>query len=173
MHAGQCREAFTHGTRVEHALKLKELCGQYNVPLHAGATALLHEPQAMLDAVRPGLAMYRGAARVLTTLVEVHDSTGPAGYGGFISPRHGIILMGYSHGLRVGLCTVNGVKRRILEVGMQSAFVEIGPDDHVGDPVHLLDDTVNDQVLSEIWGASPHQVLVDLCRSGKKVYVGD
>ena len=171
--AGECREAFTHGTRVEHATKLKELCYKFAVPLHASATALLHEPAAILDAVRPGLAIYRGAARVVTTMVEVHDSTGPAGYGGFDAPRHGVIMMGYAHGLRPGVCSVHGETRRVLEVGMQTAFVEAAPGDRVGDPVALMDDTVNDQVLAELWGVSPHEVLLHLCGSGRRQYSGD
>jgi alanine racemase len=171
--AGECSEAFTHGTRVEHANKLKSICGKYGVPLHASATALLHEPATMLDAVRPGLAIYRGAARVVTTMVEVHDSTGPAGYGGFIAPRHGVILMGYAHGLRPGICSVNGERRRVLEVGMQTAFVEAGPADRVGEQVALMDENVNDQVLAELWGISPHEVLLHLCAAGRRKYEGD
>ena len=166
--AGDCSEAFTHGTRVEHAQQLKKLCGKLNVPLHAGATALLHEPDALLDAVRPGLAIYRGAARVVTTLIEAHDGNGPAGYGGFVAQRHGVIMMGYAHGLRPGICMVNGTQRRVLEVGMQTAFVEIGEVDRPGDEVALLDETVNDQVLAELWGVSPHEVLLHLCGSGRR-----
>jgi alanine racemase len=171
--SGDCREAFTHGTRLEHATKLKQLCGRYQVPLHAAATALLNEADAVLDAVRPGLAIYRGAARVLTTLVEVHDGNGPAGYSGFVTPRHGVILMGYAHGLRPGVCNVNGVKRRVLEVGMQTAFVEAGASDRVGDEVALMDEQVNDQVLAELWGVSPHEVMIHLCASGRRRYEGD
>jgi alanine racemase len=170
IHAGDCREAFTHGTRIEHALRLQQLCAGRGLKLHAAASALLHAPEAMLDAIRPGLAMYRGAARVATTLVETHDTTDPAGYSGFVVPRHGVILMGYSHGLRRGFCTVNQTRRRVLEVGMQSAFVEIGADDRIGDPVHLLDEIVDEQVLSEAWGTSPQEVLVDLCAAGRKLY---
>jgi alanine racemase len=173
MRSGDCREAFTHGTRVEHARLLKEWCGKFSVPLHASATALLPEHEARLDAVRPGLAIYRGAARVVTTLVEVHESTGPAGYSGFVNPRHGIILMGYAHGLRPGVCTVNGTKRTVLEVGMQTAYVEVGSKDRVGDEVALMDETVNEQVLAELWGVSPHEVLTHLCASGRKQYDGD
>jgi alanine racemase len=171
--AGECSEAFTHGTRVSDAQRLKESCGRYDIPLHAAATSLLHEPQALLNAVRPGLALYRGAARVITTLIEVHDSTGPAGYTGFTSPRHGVILMGYAHGLRPGVCTVNGTQRRVLEVGMQTAFVEVGEKDRVGDEVALLDETVNDQVLAEAWGVSPHEVILDLCATGRRIYIGE
>jgi alanine racemase len=173
LRAGDCREAFTHGTRIEHAHQLKELCGRYAIPLHAAATSLLHEPEALLNAVRPGLALYRGAARVVTTLVEAHDSAGPVGYAGFTALRHGVILMGYAHGLRPGLCTVNGTKRRVLEVGMQTAFVEIGEIDRAGDEVALLDETVDDQVLAESWEVSPQEVLTHLCSSARKQYSGD
>ncbi|HEX3355677.1 MAG TPA: alanine racemase [Tepidisphaeraceae bacterium] len=173
LRAGECCEAFTHGTRVSDAQQLKNACGRYGIPLHAAATSLLHEPQALLDAVRPGLAMYRGAARVVTTLIEAHETIGPAGYTGFTASRHGVILMGYAHGLRPGVCTVNGTQRRVLEVGMQTAFVELGEKDRVGDEVALLDETVNDQVLAEAWCVSPHEVLLDLCATGRRIYSGE
>lgn len=171
--AGDCNEAFTHGTRVEHALKLKELLGGRGIRLHAAATSLLDQPEAYLDAVRPGWAMYRGAVRVSTTLVEVHDGKGPAGYTGFEVPRLGLILMGYSHGLRPGICSVNAQRRRVIEVGMQSAFVEIGPGDRVGDSVVLLDETIDEKSISQIWGTTPQEVLFQLCRAGRHEYVGE
>jgi alanine racemase len=171
--AGDCKEAFTHGTRVEHALKLKELCHGREMKLHAAATSLLDRPDAYLDAVRPGWAMYRGAVRVSTTLVEAHDGKGPAGYTGFDVPRFGVILMGYSHGLRPGICGVNGQRHRVIEVGMQSAFVEIGASDRVGDPVVLLDETIDEKSISEIWGTTPQEALFQLCRAGRHEYVGE
>jgi len=61
----------------------------------------------------------------------------------------------------------------VLEVGMQSAFVEISAKDRVGDPVALMDEAVNDQVLSEIWGTSAHEVLLDLCAAARKEYEED
>ena len=64
--------------------------------LHAAGTALLGIPEARLDAVRPGLALYRGAVRVSAPLAEVHASAGPVGYSGFTpsTGRHGVILAG-------------------------------------------------------------------------------
>jgi alanine racemase len=164
--AADCRECWTHGTRVEHAIKLKELCGSRGLRLHAGGTALLAEPQARLDAVRPGLAMYFGAVRVVTHLAEARDTHGPAGYGGFSATRHGVILMGYSHSLRAGPCIINGQQRRVIEVGMQSAFVEIGPQDRIGDEVILLDEEVNEQILGKAWGCSGHEALISMVRCG-------
>jgi alanine racemase len=107
--------------------------------LHAAGTALIEQdPAASLDAVRPGLALYRGAVRTSARLVAATDSAGPAGYTGFEVARHGVILAGYSHGLRAGPCAVNGRPTRLLEVGMQSAFVECAPGDRAGDEVVLL-----------------------------------
>jgi len=73
---------------------------------------------AWLDAVRPGLALYRGAARISARLVDARDTRGPTGYSGFVSStgRHGVILAGYSNAVRPGPCTVNGVRREIETV---------------------------------------------------------
>jgi alanine racemase len=170
LRTGDCRECWTHGTRLEHALKLKELCGGRGLRLHAAGTALLSESLAMLDAVRPGLAMYFGAVRIITHLIEARDTHGPAGYGGFSATRHGVIRMGYAHGLRAGFCSINSQRRRVIEVGMQSAFVEIGPQDRDGDEVILLDENINEQILGKTWGCSGHEVLISLVRSGSIVY---
>lgn len=106
--AGGCREAMTHATREEQAATLAERLGGRGLLLHAASSSLLDCPAARLDAVRPGIALYRGAARVSTRLVETHASAGPAGYTGFTVPRHGVILVGYSQGLQAGPCIING-----------------------------------------------------------------
>jgi alanine racemase len=164
LEAGGCREAFTHATRMEHVRQLQDATDGYDLKLHAGATALLHEPAAWLDGVRPGLAMYEDAIRVTTALHEVHASSGPIGYTGFTAPRHGVIVVGYSNGLRPGRCLINGQSRRILEVGMQSAYVEVGPADRAGDEVVLLGEGLRPQDLSPDWGCSPQDVLYRLAR---------
>ena len=46
--------------------------------------------------------MYAGAVRVLSHLVEVHQTRGPAGYSGFRAAHHGVIIAGYSNGIRPG-----------------------------------------------------------------------
>ena len=81
--------------------------------------------------------------------------------------------MGYSHGLRPGICSVNGQQRRVIEVGMQSAFVEIGSRDRVGDPVVLLDETTDEETISKIWGTTPQEALFQLCRAGRHEYIGE
>jgi alanine racemase len=167
--AGDCTEAFTHATRPEQVMKLIEFVGgrSRGLKLHAAGSSLLDRADCRLDAVRPGLALYRGAARVAAPLVEVHESRGPAGYTGFLSPRHGVILAGYSHGLRPGPCRVNGRRRRILEVGMQSAFIEADGADRVGDEAILLGDGLEADDIAPPWNASPQEVLVSLMRSNK------
>jgi alanine racemase len=171
LRAGGCDEAFTHATSLPRVQRLLELVGGRGLRLHAAGSSLLDEPQARLKAVRPGLAMYAGAARVSARLVEVHDSTGPAGYSGFVTPRHGVIVCGYSNGLRAGPCIVNGRRSTILEVGMQSAFVELAPGDHVGDQVVLLGEGLTEAEVAAEWKTSPHEVLVRLCSAGNRVYL--
>lgn len=167
--AGDISEAFTQAFNIEHVRKLKELAGDART-LHAAATKLLDQPEAWLNAVRPGLAMYRGAMKVSAPLIEAHDTIGPAGYTGFITPRHGVILCGYSNGLKKGPCLINGQRRNILEVGMQSAFVEIAPTDNVGDEVILLGDGLTEEEVAAAWPATPQEVLVRLGKSGKQEY---
>ena len=172
LEAGECREAFTHATRADAARRLVERVGGRGLRLHAAGSALLHEPAAHLDLVRPGLALYRGAVTVKARLVEARDSLGPAGYTGFTARRHGVILAGYANGLRPGPCLVGGRRRRIVEVGMQSAFVELETGDDAGDEVTLLgssgggDAVTEDEVAAE-WRSTPHEVLGSLARSGR------
>jgi alanine racemase len=168
--AGRIDEAFTHATRIEHVRMLVSLVGGRDLRLHAAASALLNEPEAYLNAVRPGMALYRGAVRVSARLVELHDGGVPAGYGGFVADRFGVILCGYSHGLRRGPCLVNGARRAILEVGMQSAFVEVGPNDRNGDEVTLLGDGLGEAEIARVWGSSEQQALMALTGAGIRAY---
>jgi alanine racemase len=168
--AGSCREAFAHAPTMEHVKKLKEITAGRKLKLHAAASSLLDEKEAWLDAVRPGIALYRDAIQVTTNLVEVHNAHGPAGYSGFRAPRFGVILCGYSNGLRKGPCLVNGQLRRILEVGMQSAFVEIGEKDKLGVEVTLLGDGLTPEAIATDWNCTPHEVIVRLSSSGLREY---
>jgi len=163
---GGVSQAFTHAVRPQQAAQLVELVGgRGKLPLHAAGSSLLHDPSCRLDAVRPGLALYRGAVRISARLFEVHDTRGPAGYSGFESARHGVILCGYSHGLRRGPCLVNGRRSCILEVGMQSAFVEAAPADRIGAEVVLIGDSLEADEIATAWKASPQEVLVSLLRT--------
>jgi alanine racemase len=167
--AGAIDEAFTHATRIEHVEMLKEIVGGRKMRLHAAGSSLLQEPRARLDAVRPGMAMYRGAVRLAYPLVEVRSGKSPAGYTGFVAENFGVIVRGYSNGLRAGPCIVNGVRRRILEVGMQSAFVELGPTDKVGDELVLLGDGLTEAEVAAQWGCSEQQALFALARMGRAI----
>jgi alanine racemase len=169
--AGQCDEAFTHATSLDRVDRLLALVGNRGLKLHAAGSSLLHEPTARLDCVRPGIALYCGAARVHTRLVDERKSCGPVGYSRFTAARHGVILAGYSNGLRVGPCMVNGRRSRVLEVGMQSSFVETVDGDGIGDEVVLLGDELQETDVAADWKCSPHEVLTRLCGAGKREYL--
>ena len=168
--AGSIDEVFTHAASVSQARALKAATQGLKVRRHAAASSLLGTPAAWLDAVRPGLALYQDAVRVSVPLAEVGAVHAGIGYGGFHTPRHGVVLAGYAHGLRAGWCQLNGNRRRILEVGMQSAYLEVGAGDAPGDEVILLGEgvTLDDQAAA--WSARPHEVLIALCGAGERVY---
>jgi alanine racemase len=170
--SGQFDEAFTHATRLEQVEMLVKLVGNRGLKLHAAGSSLFHEPSARLDAVRPGLALYQGAVRVSTRLIDVRKSNGPVGYSGFSANHHGVIRAGYSNGLRSGPCLINGLRSRILEVGMQSAYVETIAADRVGDEVVLLGDGLTEAEVAAVWKSGPHEVLTKLCGAGVREYVG-
>ena len=169
-HRGHCEEAYTHAATLQQVRILRDAMNGRSARLHAAGSSLLNEPAAWLDAVRPGLALYRGAVRVSTRLVETRKSTGPAGYTGFTVPYHGVILAGYSNGLKAGPCLINGQSSRILEVGMQSAFVETGPKDRAGDEVVLLGDSLTEQAVAAVWNTGPHECLLRLTSLGNRDY---
>ncbi len=172
LQAGKCDEAFTHATSLAGVNRLKELVSSRGLRLHAAGSSMLHEPQARLDAVRPGLALYRGAVRVSTPLIETHETLGPAGYTGFSASRHGVIIAGYSNGIRPGPCIINARRSRVIEVGMQSAFVELAPNDRVGDRVVLLGEGLSEADVAAAWKTSPQEVLCRLCGAGNRSYMG-
>ncbi len=175
--AGDCQEAMTHATRPTQAEQLRRATADWRpTPVrHAAGSALLDDPAARFDAVRPGLALYRAAVRVTAPLLEVRDSVGPAGYTGFCVSRLGVVRLGYRDGLRPGPCRVGGRPARVLEVGMQSAFVEVGPGDRAGDPVTLLGpdgrgDDLSEAAVAYAWNVSPQEVVVRLSAAGPRQY---
>jgi alanine racemase len=170
---GACEDALTHATTLAQVKQLRDLAGGRVARLHAAGSGLLGEPDAWLDAVRPGFALYEGATRVAAKLLETRDVVGPAGYSGFVSStgRLGIFMGGYSNGMRAGAqALVNGVRRRIPEIGMQSAFVELGSNDKVGDEVVLLGDGISEREVAAAWNTSPQEALYRLSRVGEKSY---
>jgi len=171
LHAGICREAMTHASSLDQVDRFLKLVGGAGLRLHAAGTLLLDAPHARLHAVRPGLAMYTGAVRVSCPLVEIRESSGPAGYTGFSVPRFGVILCGYSNGLRPGACVINGRRQKVLEVGMQSAFVEVDPTDQLHDLAILLGEGLNESTVAAQWGTTAQEVLVRLAGVGVREYL--
>jgi alanine racemase len=164
-------EAFTHAITLEQVRNFDSVTAGRCRFRHAAGSALLDQAEAKFDAVRPGLALYRGAVRASARLIEARDGLGPAGYRGFVTPRHGVIRLGYSNGLQSGPCIVNGIRRRVLEVGMQSAFVELGPSDRAGDEVVLLGDGLTETDVAAAWQRSPQEALLRLAGMGIRRYV--
>jgi alanine racemase len=164
LRVGDCMEAFAHATRPEQVTRLIELTGGRRdaMKLHAAGSSLLHESSCRLDAVRPGMALYRGAVRIASRLLEVHVSNGPVGYSGFQAEHHGVILGGYSQGLRKRPCLLNGRRSRLLEVGMQTSFVECEATDKIGDEVVLIGDGLEADEIAPAWKCSLQEVLASL-----------
>ncbi len=170
--AGGIDEAFTHAARLDQVERLVEMTGGRGLRLHAAGSALLGEPRAWLDAVRPGLAMYEGAMRVSGRLAEVREARGPVGYTGFTAGRIGVMVGGYSNGVRKGRCVVNGRMARLAEVGMQSSYVDLSEiEARAGDEVILLGEGVGAAEVAGDWGTSPQAVLVGLGLSGRRRYL--
>ncbi len=75
--AGSIREAFAHAANLQQVRRFVELMSGRGLKIHAAASSLLDEREAQLDAVRPGLTMYRGALRITARLVEVRSVARP------------------------------------------------------------------------------------------------
>ncbi len=170
--AGDIAEAMTHATSENQVELFRQIMIPWigKVRLHAAGSSLLENPAARFSAVRPGFALYQNAVRVSTPLRDVKDSTGPAGYTQFRVERFGVILAGYSSGLRPGPCAINGQPRRILEVGMQSSFVEIGQAEKAGDEVVLLGDGVEPEMIAAAWSTSRQEALLRLTTAAEHRY---
>ncbi len=164
-------QAFTHATGPDSAGVLRDVCGGRVETLHAAATSLLDHEPSRLDAVRPGLALYRGALRVTTRLAAVRDAPGPIGYTRFVHARVGVILAGYSHGLRPGPVVINGRRQELLEIGMNTAFVSADAADREGDPVILLGDELTETTLAAHFNTRAHEILCRYSAMGERRYV--
>lgn len=171
--AGTITEAMTHATTLGHVETLRRLTSGRSMKLHAAATALLHQPAAWLDAVRPGRALYERAVEVSARLVEVRPATGPVGYTGFKCERYGVFLGGYFNGLRTGPCTIGGRRCEVVEVGMQTSFVRLDEyaDAAVGSEVILLGDDVPAVDVAQAWRCSVQEVLTQLVGRSCRTYV--
>jgi alanine racemase len=164
--AGAITEAMTHASRPEQVDALRTLARGRPLKLHAAATSLLDTPAAWLDAVRPGLGLYRGAVTLRASIVECRDVAGAAGYSRFAATRVGILPLGYSAQIRPGPCLVSGERCQIREVGMQTCFVDVGPNARPGLEVTLLGDGLTEADLATAWGVSEQEVIMRISRGG-------
>lgn len=160
---GAITEIYTHARDAAAVAAFVSAARPLGLRLHAAASALLEQPSAWLDGVRPGVALYRGAARVTTRLACVRETRGPIGYSGFDAARVGIVLLGYSNLLAPSPVVINGRRQRTLEIGMNSTFVSIDPQDREGDEVVLLGQELPEAELAAALRVREHEVL---CRYG-------
>jgi alanine racemase len=164
-------EVMSHGTDPEIGPRLQELCGDRFPRLHVACSHMLPHPQTWLDLIRPGVALYRGALRVTTTLSHVRDTYGPAGYTGFQAPRVGLFQAGYAEGIQPGPVIVNRRRQRIIEVNMNASFVTLAPQDQVGDEVVLLGDDLREPELAAFFNIRDHEVITRFSALGLRRYV--
>lgn len=165
------RDILSHALRSDAAEVVNSVRGTRDWRRHVACTALLPHKEAWLDAVRPGVALYRGAVRVATRLISVTDTYGPAGYTSFNAARIGIILGGYAHGLASATVLVNGAPQRLIEVGMNSSFVTCAAGDHAGDEVVLLGDRLAEAQLAGELSIREHEVLCRYTGFGPRRYL--
>jgi alanine racemase len=161
---------FSHAVTLEAVERFCAACAHRGRPVHAAATALLPYPQAHLNAVRPGLALYQGSVRVTTPLQLVRPTQGPVGYTGFECPYVGVILAGYSNHVQAGPVVINGRRQRLLEVGMNTSFVSVDPTDRVGDEVVLLGDGLTEAELARHFQSREHEILCRYSAMGVRHY---
>jgi len=167
----EVEDFFSHAVTIEAIRRLRAACGGRGRPIHAAATCLLDQPESYFDAVRPGLALYRGAVRVSTRLQSVRQTSGPVGYSGFHCPRVGIILAGYSNLLAPAPVLINGRPQKLLEVGMNTSFVSVDPRDRSGDEVVLLGDGLTEAALAAHLRVREHEILCRYTAMGPRHYL--
>lgn len=164
-------EITTHAATPAAVQLLRRIVGGRRYPMHAASTSLLDCPEAWFDAVRPGLALYRGAVRVTARLHSVRQTRGAAGYTGFECPRVGILLAGYSNGLQPAPVLINGRRQHILEVGMNTCFVSVDEADCAGDEVVLLGDGLGEAELAAHLRVREHEILCRYTSFGPRSHV--
>lgn len=165
-------EAFGHAATAAQAKLLEQTVRGRIDFYHSACSSLLDEPAAWQHAVRPGVAIYRGAARVTTRLSLVRETRGPVGYTGFEYGRLGVILVGYSQFLRPAPVLINGRRQRTLEIGMNTAFVTVHPDDRAGDEVVLLGDGITEAELAPLLDCREHEIITRYAGMGPRSYCG-
>lgn len=156
-------DIWSHCSGAESIERLAHATEGLDRPRHGASSSLLSQPGAWLDAVRPGVALYRGALRVSTAIAVARDTRGPVGYTEFDCPRVGILLMGYAQGVRAARVLINGRRQQMREVGMNCTYVSLDPRDQAGDEVVLLGDGLTEAQVAQDSNSREHEVL---CRYG-------
>lgn len=166
-------EVMTHTESIEGVQTLlRSLPEGFRGTAHAAGTALLHRKDAVLDAVRPGLALYQGAMKVWTRLHAVKEvADGTVGYKRQHVERVGIVLAGYGAGLRPGPIVINGRIQRILECGMNTSFVSVSQLDKPEDEVVLLGDQITETMIAQEFGIREQEVLSLYSSLGYRSYI--
>ena|GEM_PF-604186 len=165
------KEMFTHTAGASGAGLLRELRGGRDIKLHAASSAQLDLPDAWLDAVRPGYALYRQAVRVTGKLMAVRQTSGQIGYKRFEHRLIGMMRCGYAHGLRAAPAVINGRRQRILESGMNTCTISVDPADRAGDEVVLLGRELPEEEIAKALNCRPHEVLCRYTELGNRTYV--
>lgn len=170
---GACNavEICTHACGLASIRQLRAAAGRYGLRLHGASTSLLGEPEAWLHGVRPGFALYQGALRVTGRLHLVRETRGAVGYTGFTHRHVGVMLAGYSNGVGSAPLVINGRRQRVLEVGMNTSFVSVDPDDRAGDEITLLGAGLSEHEVARGLGCREHAVLCRYAAMGGRTFL--
>jgi alanine racemase len=168
--AADTAEVLTHAVDLPAVQRLIDACAGLNVRRHAASSSLLDQPQAWLEGVRPGLALYRGALRVTTRLMLVRETRGPVGYTGFTAERVGVLPVGYACGLTAGaVVLIGGRRQRVLEAGMNTSFVSADATDRGGDEVTLMGEGMDEFVQAAVLSIRLQEVLCRFAGMGERI----
>ncbi|MGE3182513.1 MAG: alanine racemase [Phycisphaerae bacterium] len=171
LNAGNVVDVWTHAANVDACIALRNATASARVRCHGACSSLLDQPAAWLDGVRPGVALYRGALRVTVPLIVARRNGRPAGYTQFHAESFGVIPVGYSHGLRAASAHVNGRAQRIVEVGMNTAFVTLHHNDRIGDQVVLLGGPLTEKQIATETQSREHEVMCRYGAMGVRTYL--
>ena len=188
--ADEADESFTR----EQILRFEEARRAFpGVPAHlANSAGALRFPEARLDAVRCGIAVYglspfaddparHGLEPVLSwrSQVALTRSLAPGestGYGRrFVAEepaRVGIVPVGYADGFRRGLTgtevLVGGERRRVVgTISMDSLAVELA-DEPVGTPVTLIGDGILAEEHARVLGTINYEITCGIARDPRR-----
>ncbi|MBR5343085.1 MAG: alanine racemase [Oscillospiraceae bacterium] len=161
----------------------------------ANSGAVLHYPEMALDMARPGLLLYgygddenklglRPCMRLVTTVSTIkHYEPGTSvSYGRrFVCQRRtrmGVLAIGYADGLprilsnRCSFAAGEGFAPQCGSICMDMCMVDLTdrPEVHVGDEVEIFGERSDLNVLAEIAGTIPYELLCSVYKRVPRVY---